>query len=235
MRIVGENGVELFEFDPAKGFLKETEILIAHHEAVEPVEEQGHFETLAEYPNGGKDVAWVVDVPGVIGREAYDEFETVLQFIPFTETELKIKAFEKSRQPLSAADVLEMLLPQQINALTVDDNTALRMAQFYPEWTAGAAYTVGFKIQHGGKLWRVLQAHTAQAGWEPESVPALFEQINETRSGTMDDPIPYDGNLALSAGLYYYQGGKLYLCNRDTGNPVYHALSDLAGLYVEEV
>ena len=30
-------------------------------------------------------------------------------------------------------------------------------------------------------------------------------------------------------------GGVTYLCNRNTGNPVYHPLSALVGLYVEAV
>lgn len=39
---------------------------------------------------------------------------------------------------------------------------------------------------------------------------------------------------ALEAGKYYSQSGKTYLCNRDTGNPVYNALAELVGLYVIE-
>ena len=140
---------------------------------------------------------------------------------------------EEASRPLSAQDVLAMLIPQQINCLTVDDNTALRMLDFYPDWTAGTAYTVGYKVKRNGKLWRVVQAHTSQTGWEPENVASLWEQINETHAGTMDDPIPYSGNMALTSGLYYMQDWTIYKCTRDTGNPVYHALSDLVGLYVE--
>ena len=44
---------------------------------------------------------------------------------------------------------------------------------------------------------------------------------------------PYDGNMELFAGLYYVQNGVTYLCNRNTGQPVYNALADLVGLYVE--
>ena len=52
-------------------------------------------------------------------------------------------------------------------------------------------------------------------------------------SGTQDDPIPYNGNMALTEGLYYTQSGVTYLCNRSTGQPVYNALAELVGLYVE--
>lgn len=149
------------------------------------------------------------------------------------EAEARRARLEEASRSLSAQEVLIMLIPQQINGLNVDDNTALRMLDFYPEWAAGTAYTVGYKVKRNGKLWRVVQAHTAHTGWEPENAASLWEQINETHAGTLDDPIPYDGNMALTSGLYYVQDWTIYKCTRDTGNPVYHALSDLVVLYVE--
>lgn len=142
----------------------------------------------------------------------------------------------KDTRPLTESAVTRLLIAQQINTMAVDDNTALRMVEFYPEWAAGTAYTVGYKVRRGGKLWRCIQAHTSQAGWEPSTATAsLWEEICETHDGTMADPIPYDGNMALENGKYYTQDGVLYLCNRDTGNPVYNALSELVGIYVETV
>lgn len=141
---------------------------------------------------------------------------------------------EEASRPLRSEEVLAMLIPQQINELTVDDKTALRMLAYYPEWAADTVYAVGYKVKRNGKLWRVVQAHTSQTGWEPENAASLWEQINETHSGTLDDPIPYSGNMALTAGLYYMQDWVIYKCTRDTGNPVYHALSELVGLYVEK-
>ena len=235
MKIVDENGIEIESPDLEKGYLKNDSLFVMHHEEIKAVEEQGHYETVAEYPNGGKDVEWIVDVPGVEAKEAWDEFEDVLRYVAYTEAELMAREFEKNRKPMTAVEVLEMLLPKQINEMEVDDNTALRMLQFYPEWKTGVEYPAGFKVRYSEKLWKVLQAHTSQEGWNPEAVPALFTQINENHSGTADDPIPYDGNMALVSGLYYYQGGVIYLCTRDTVNPVYHALTDLVGLYVEPI
>ena len=141
---------------------------------------------------------------------------------------------EEKYRPLTESEVNRMLIRQQINTLSVDDNTALRMMEFYPEWSAGQAYTAGYKVQHGGKLWRVVQAHTSQTGWEPENAASLWEEICESHAGTLTDPIPYSGNMALEAGKYYSQNGAVYLCTRDTVNPVYSALADLVGLYVEK-
>ena len=150
------------------------------------------------------------------------------------EADARRARLEEASRPLRSEEVLAMLIPQQINTLSVDDNTALRMLPFYPEWAAGTTYTVGYKVKRNGRLWRVLQAHTSQVGWEPENAASLWEQINETHAGTIDDPIPYSGNMALTAGLYYMQDWVIYLCTRDTGNPVYHALDELVGLYVEK-
>ena len=152
-----------------------------------------------------------------------------------TENARKVGIIMEQTRPLTEAEVSRLMITQTINTLALDDNTALRAMAFYPEWTPGTAYTVGYKVQRNGKLWRVVQAHTSQTGWEPENVASLWEQINETHAGTLDDPIPYDGNMTLTAGLYYHQDYVIYRCTRDTGNPVYHALSDLVGLYVEKV
>jgi hypothetical protein len=151
------------------------------------------------------------------------------------EKEARLAAIAEKSRPLTEAEVSRMLIAQQINTLAVDDNTALRMREFYPEWAEDTAYAVGFKVQRKGKLWRVRQAHTSTVTWEPENTMSLWEQINETHDGSIDDPIPYDGNMALENGKHYMQNGVIYRCNRDTVNPVYNALSELVGLYVGEV
>ena len=149
--------------------------------------------------------------------------------------EAKIAAAMEKSRPLTEAEVSRMLITAQINTLSVDDNTALRMLAFYPEWASDTDCTAGYKVQRGGRLWRCLQAHTSQAGWEPENAASLWTEICESHAGTLEDPIPYNGNMALESGKYYSQDGKVYRCTRDTVNPVYNALSELVGLYVEEV
>ncbi|MGM9593121.1 MAG: carbohydrate-binding protein [Candidatus Onthomonas sp.] len=148
---------------------------------------------------------------------------------------VKAEAVERTR-PLTESEVTRLLIAQQINTLVVDDNTALRMLDFYPAWAADTAYPTGHKVQHGGKLWRCIQAHTSQEGWEPSTdTAALWEEICETHAGTIDDPIPYSGSMTLMAGLYYIQNYTIYLCTRDTGNPIYNPLAELVGIYVEAV
>lgn len=68
-----------------------------HHDAVEGVEEVWHWKTIAEYPNGGKDVQKVVDVPGVEAKEAWDEKIPIYIYIPYTDEELAAIEEEKNK------------------------------------------------------------------------------------------------------------------------------------------
>ena len=145
------------------------------------------------------------------------------------------QALRERTRPLTTEEVLAKIIPQTINSVAVDDNTALRMMGYYPQWASGADYTVGYKVQFDDKLWKCRQAHSAITGWEPPNVASLWEQVCESHTGTEEDPIPYDGNMALTAGLYYTQDYRLYRCIRDTINPVYHQLEELVGQYVELV
>lgn len=143
-------------------------------------------------------------------------------------------AAKEKHRPLSVGEVQEMLVRHQINTLTVDDATAYRMREFYPAWEAGNDYPVGYKLTYNGELYRVVQAHTSQASWLPGAgTESLYTRIDEQHDGSKYDPIPYNGNMALESGKFYAQDGVTYKCTRNTGNPVYNALSDLVGLYVE--
>lgn len=127
-------------------------------------------------------------------------------------------------------------------AQSLDDETALTAKTLYPEWSelAAAAYvaeSAGFKFRHGNSLYKTVSANAPFAAhWIPGSgTESMYVRIDETHAGTMEDPIPYEGNMALESGKYYEQDGMVYCCNRDTGAPVYNALADLVGVYVEEV
>ena len=119
MKIFDKNDVELHEHDESKGYLVEDRRLVAHHEAVEVVEEQGHWETIAEYPNGGKDVDWIVDVPAVEAKEAWDEYEPILRFVEYTEQEIASRAIEDLKCKLRDTDYVVLKIAE--GAATKED------------------------------------------------------------------------------------------------------------------
>lgn len=149
---------------------------------------------------------------------------------------------EKSR-PLTESEVSRMLITQQINTLTVDDNTALRMKEFYPTWEdcvkLGTVYhdKPGFKFSCGDKLFSCVSANpTFQASWIPGTDTAsLYTEVCETHDGTLEDPIPYSGNMILEEGKYYMQDYVIYRCIRNTEIAVYQPLTELVDNYVEVV
>ena len=63
-------------------------------------------------------------------------------------------------------------------AVSLDDADALEAVSLYPAWASGTAYEVGQRIRRGGTLYRCVQAHTAQDGWEPGAVPALWTAVS---------------------------------------------------------
>lgn len=119
MDMYDEQGNPVTDYDPAKGRL-EMQKRIHHHEAVEAVEEQGHWETVAEYPEtGGKDVQWVIEVPGVEAREAWDEEETYWLYIPYTEEELaQMEADRNQPTPEERVKELEEALELLLSGAT---------------------------------------------------------------------------------------------------------------------
>lgn len=119
MDMYDEQGNPVTDYDPAKGRL-EMQKRMHHHEAVEAVEEQGHWETVAEYPEtGGKDVQWVVDAPGVEAQEAWDEEETYWLYIPYTEEELaQMEADRNQPTPEERVKELEEALELLLSGAT---------------------------------------------------------------------------------------------------------------------
>ena len=79
---------ELQNPDLMYGYLKDDKLLIAHHDAQEEVKEQTRLVLLHEYPNGGKEYEEVIDVPYQPAKEAWDEYEDIQVYIPYTEEEL---------------------------------------------------------------------------------------------------------------------------------------------------
>lgn len=95
MRVFDETKTtELTSYDLDRGYLK-GDILRTIIPAVEAVQEVGHKEVIRTYPNGGRDLRWVVDIPGVKAQPEKTEEEAILVYIPYTEAELTER--EKAR------------------------------------------------------------------------------------------------------------------------------------------
>ena len=118
MKVIDENGAAIETPDLTLGYLvDDTEPV--EHPASEGVEEVSHYETVAEYPNGGRDVRKVIDVPGVPAQAAWTEQVPVQRYIRYTAEELAAK--EEARKKQEAKDKL----PETVAALQ-EDNKMLK-------------------------------------------------------------------------------------------------------------
>lgn len=103
MKIIDENGAIIETPDLTQGWLRsETEAV--EHPAQEGVPELSHYETVAEYPNGGKDVRKVIDREGVPAQDAWTEQVPIQRYILYTAEELA--AQEEARKKQEAKDKL---------------------------------------------------------------------------------------------------------------------------------
>lgn len=142
-------------------------------------------------------------------------------------------------EELDNAAFVASVVPDVINTFDLSDEEALKRKALYPEWASfiGKSLNTGFKVQYDDKLYKVRQpiAVVLEDQYPSQLTAALYEEINETAAGTIDDPIPYNGNMELFEGLYYSQAGVTYKCTRSTGQAVYHDLSALVGIYVQKI
>lgn len=70
---------------------------------------------------------------------------------------------------------LRELLHKASASLTDED--ALDGIELFPVWTVGIDYAADIRVRYEDKLYRCVQAHTSQAGWEPPAVPALWTEV----------------------------------------------------------
>lgn len=133
MKIIDINGNPMETPDLSLGWLEDKTQTI-HHDAVAGVEEVSHYETLAEYPNGGKDVQKIVDVPGVEAKDAWDEEEQVQVYHLYTAEELAAQAEAKKKAEEAAAAEAKKkaeleAVPGRMDALeAANDDLVLMMA-----------------------------------------------------------------------------------------------------------
>jgi hypothetical protein len=130
---------------------------------------------------------------------------------------------------------IKALMQAQVNEQS--DEEALNNIELFPTWISkmGESVSVGERLYHDGKLWKVIQAHTVQESWKPDVAASLFVQVQiDSEQGTKDNPIPYSLNMELVQGKYYTQNNVTYLCIRALAQSVWD-LSALVGNFVEVV
>lgn len=189
----------------------------------------------------------IADKDKVIAKEVLlDSLDSVDDWIEISEDEATIiresKGIVTVQIPEEVNTALE-LVSVQINSMQLTDEQSLQFKSLYPTWESfiGKSLSTGYKVRYNDRLYKVRQniATVLENQYPSIDTAALYEEINEVESGghagTLEDPIPYNNNMQLYNGKYYSQNGSIYLCNRDTEQPVYQDLSSLVDIYVQLV
>lgn len=115
---------------------------------------------------------------------------------------------------LQAAEQLRRAL--QLFVATLSEDKAIEVSTVYPVWSTGTAYAVGDIISYGTnsvgdpQLYKVVQAHTSQAEWTPDAVPALYDAFGLDESGYPLWAQPSGAHDAYNTGDIVNYNGTLY-------------------------
>lgn len=77
----------------------------------------------------------------------------------------------------SITSLKQLRLAMMAFAKTAPDEEAYQFPSLFDAWAVGVAYAVDTRVQSGDKLWKCLQPHTSQDGWNPEATPALWVEV----------------------------------------------------------
>ena len=98
-------------------------------------------------------------------------------------------------------------------AVTLGDETALTGVELFPMWAIGRAYAASDRVQHGGALYKCVQAHTSQADWTPDATPALWVVVSIDEYPEWVQPT--GAHDAYNTGDKVSYNGKHYVCTID--------------------
>ena len=135
--------------------------------------------------------------------------------------------------PETVIDNEELQAAISYTVANIPDQQALDCISIFPEWESyiGKSMPEGIRTQYEGKLYKSRQEiPTVLANQAPGiETAALYVVIDQEHVGTLEDPIPYDQMMEVFAGKYYLEDGIIYICNRDSGQPLYATCASLAG------
>lgn len=93
----------------------------------------------------------------------------------YVRTDEELSLAEIGVKTITEATQLRQELDEIVSEMT--DEEAVERTILFANWKTGISYTVGTRVRYGGRIYKVLQAHTSQEDWTPTRAPSLFAQI----------------------------------------------------------
>ena len=121
---------------------------------------------------------------------------------------------------VQAAEQMRMAL--QMFAASLGEDDALIIASVYPEWDGNSkAYKTGEWVKYGedamgdARLYQVLQDHTSQPQWTPDTATSLYKRVGVSADGTPKWVQPVGATDAYDKGDIVEYNGKKYISTID--------------------
>ena len=163
--------------------------------------------------------------PVIDSKPGYEVETQDAVFVDYIDTGMYIRAMYEivEIEPTEEEQIIEQtnkameLLNINFNGLlpNLSDEQALQVPLMFPKWQSDKAYAVGERVLYLGVLYKVLQAHTSQAGWEPDIAPSLFAKnliVKDEEGEQVDIPewVQPDSTNPYMIGDKVIFGGKVY-------------------------
>ncbi len=87
------------------------------------------------------------------------------------------------------AQQMNHFVQMSVQYANLTDERAMEVADLYPEWAAMKTYSENEIVKYGvnddgeTQLYRVIQAHTSQVDWTPDTAVSLYKKIGFTDEG----------------------------------------------------
>lgn len=119
------------------------------------------------------------------------------------------------------AKQLNRFMQMQVQSANLEDDKAMEVADLYPEWNPKKSYSVdeifkyGINSDNETQLYKVIQAHTSQEDWTPDSTPSLYKKIGFTDDGVSIWTQPLGSTDAYMKGDVVSHDGDIWTSDVD--------------------
>lgn len=107
--------------------------------------------------------------------------------------------------------LLRLRALMELAAESLEDKDALDGVELYPVWNDGASYQTGQRVRYHSTLYRCLQDHSAQAGWDPVDAPSLWTRVLIEDGNGVSDWVQPESTNPYGKGDRVSHNGKIWV------------------------
>lgn len=97
-------------------------------------------------------------------------------------------------------------------AINLNDSDALEAKELFPIWKEDTLYEVDDRVRDNSVLYRCLQAHTSQVGWNPTAAASLWAKVLIPDPGEIPDWEQPSSTNPYQVGDKVRHNGKIWEC-----------------------